>query len=272
MQYAMQVFEDTEHDPFRVIDRNGEPWFVLADVCRSLGIKNPSDAAARLDDDEKMTLDITEGHSGVRGGARRMTVINESGLYSVILRSDKPEAKQFKKWVTSEVLPSIRKTGGYGGRVPAFIRRYNENWNRVDAGYFSIMNELVVQLWGRLELAGRTMADRAPDGRENRPDNSVGRCFSDWLKKNHPTISDSFGYYIHKTPEWEGPVRQYPFSLLPLFREYVDGVWIKERAEGYLRTRDPAALPYLQKLLLPPNKARPGMMTTPTRFNIKKAS
>jgi prophage antirepressor-like protein len=230
MQYEMQVFEDSEHAEFRVFNRDGEPWFVLADVCRSLGIRNPSDAASRLDDDEKTTLDLTEGRPIPRAGARKVTIINESGLYSLIIRSDKPEAKRLKKWVTAEVLPSIRKTGGYHGRIPAFIRRYNENWDRIDSGHFSVLNELVVHLWGRLEHAGRTMADRAPDGTENRPDVSVGKCFSDWLKKHHPNISTAFSYYIHKTPEWEGEARQYPFSALPLFREYLDTVWIPERA------------------------------------------
>jgi hypothetical protein len=93
----------------------------LAEVCRVLKISNPSDAATRLDDDEKMTLDNTEGHSGQRGGAQSFTIINESGLYSLILTSRKREAKRFKKWVTAEVLPSIRKTGGYGELSPALI-------------------------------------------------------------------------------------------------------------------------------------------------------
>jgi prophage antirepressor-like protein len=134
MQYAMRVFEDADHDEFRIIDRDGEPWFVLAEVCKKLQIANPSDVAARLDDDEKLTLEISEGQSGVRGGARRMNIINESGLYSVILRSTKPEAKQFRKWVTSVVLPAIRKTGAYNtpARTPAFIQRYNENWDAVE--------------------------------------------------------------------------------------------------------------------------------------------
>lgn len=258
MQYEMQVFEDSDHAEFRVFNRDGEPWFVLADVCRSLGIKNTSDAAARLDDDEKGVAQID-----TLGGSQKLRIINESGLYSLILRSEKPEAKRLKKWVTAEVLPSIRKTGGYHGRIPAFIRRYNENWDRIDSGYFSVLNELVVHLWGRLEHAGRTMADRAPDGTENRPDVSVGRCFSDWLKKHHPNVSTAFSYYLHKTPEWEGGARQYPFSALPLFREYLDTVWIPERAPDYLRTRDPAALPYLQKLLPSPNKPRPGMIKSP---------
>jgi prophage antirepressor-like protein len=268
MQYVMQVFEDQEHAEFRVFNREGEPWFVLADVCRSLGIKNVSDAAARLDEDEKGVV-----QSDTLGGRQIVRIINESGLYSLTIRSDKPEAKRFKKWITAEVLPSIRKTGGYHGRVPAFIRRYNENWDRVDAGHFSVLNELVVHLWGRLEHAGRIMADRAPDGTENRPDTSVGRCFSDWLKKHHPTVSTSFGYYMHKTPEWEGEVRQYPFAMLQLFREYLDGVWIPERAEEYLRKRDPGSLPYLQKLLLPTTRPKPGMIKAPRwPARVKRAS
>ncbi|MEW6257437.1 MAG: Bro-N domain-containing protein [Pseudomonadota bacterium] len=97
----------------RLIDRNGEPWFVLADVCRVLEIGNPSDAASRLDEDEKMTLDNTEGHAGQRGGAQSYTIINESGLYSLVLTSRKPAAKRFKKWVTAEVLPTLRRTGVY---------------------------------------------------------------------------------------------------------------------------------------------------------------
>lgn len=264
MQFALKVFETEDHFDFRIIDRNGEPWFVLVDVCRAIDIKNPSDAASRLDADEKMTLALTEGQSGSRGGPRSMTVINESGLYSLILRSDKPEAKKFKKWVTSEVLPTIRKTGAYGSRVPAFIKRYNENWDRIEQGHFSVLNELVIRVWGRLEQSGHTMADKAPDGTEIRMDGSVGRCFSDWLKKHHPTISTSFSYYMHKTAQWEGEVRQYPMSMLPIFLEYVDTVWIPERAPDYFKTRDAAALPYLQKLLPDPSKPKAGMMKRPT--------
>lgn len=100
------TFEASE---IRVIPRDGEPWFVLADVCRVLEIGLTGDAARRLDDDEK-GMDIIH----TPGGPQEMTVINESGLYSLILTSRKPAAKRFKKWVTAEVLPTIRKTGGYG--------------------------------------------------------------------------------------------------------------------------------------------------------------
>lgn len=92
----------------RVLTREGDPWFVAADVARVLGIGRTEDAVRRLDDDEK-------GADTIRtpGGNQTVTIINESGLYSLVLTSRKPEAKRFKKWITSEVLPSIRKTGSY---------------------------------------------------------------------------------------------------------------------------------------------------------------
>lgn len=105
---------DFEGLPVRISDREGEPWFVLADTCRVLEIGNPSDAARRLDDDEKDALDIIDP----MGRPQRATVINESGLYSLILTSRKEAAKRFKTWVTKEVLPSIRKTGSYNAPDP----------------------------------------------------------------------------------------------------------------------------------------------------------
>ena len=92
----------------RTIQKDGEPWFVLKDVCNVLHIGNSRDVVARLDQDEKGV-----GQIDTLGGKQEMTIINESGLYNVILRSDKPEAKPFRKWVTSEVLPTIRRHGMY---------------------------------------------------------------------------------------------------------------------------------------------------------------
>lgn len=96
-----------------VIGENGEPWFVAADVCKVLEIGNVSQAMTRLDDDEKADITTNDTSSNGVTQKRNMTTINESGLYSLILTSRKPEAKRFKKWVTSEVLPAIRKTGSY---------------------------------------------------------------------------------------------------------------------------------------------------------------
>lgn len=251
MQHAMQVFHDASDDgEFRVIDRNGDPWFVLQDVCRKLDIAQAASVARLLDDDEK---DVLIMHT--LGGDQSFTIISESGLYSLILRSRKENAKAFRRWVTAEVLPSIRKNGGYGKQVPDFIRRFNENWDRVDAGYFSVISELVTRLWGRLEMVGHRMADRAPDGKQLRPDTSVGLLFSKWLDEHHPAVCKDYKMYVHKTPEWEGEARQYPRSLLPLFIEFVDDVWIPEHSERYFNTRDPAALPHLPKLLPKPRAA-----------------
>ena len=111
-----------ENQPVRIIqDKHGEPWFVAVDVCTALALSNPSDAIKRLDADEKMTLDTTEGHSGQRGGAQSLNLVSEAGLYSLILTSRKPEAKRFKRWLTHEVLPAIRKTGRYSVSDPVAI-------------------------------------------------------------------------------------------------------------------------------------------------------
>jgi anti-repressor protein len=99
----------------RVIDRDGDPWFIHADACRVLEITNTGSALARLDDDEKADIRLMDARSGQH---RSYAIISESGLYSLILRSDKPKAREFKKWVTGTVLPSIRRTGGYGTTDP----------------------------------------------------------------------------------------------------------------------------------------------------------
>lgn len=100
----LQIF-NYQSNEVRTIIKDGEPWFCLVDVCRVLDLSNPRSVAERLYADERRKFDLP------RQG--ETWFINESGLYNVILRSDKPEAKPFRKWVTSEVLPSIRKTGTY---------------------------------------------------------------------------------------------------------------------------------------------------------------
>ena len=92
----------------RIIVLNNHPWFVAADVCEILNLTNTTKAISNLDDDEK---GLTNSYT--LGGNQDLSIISESGLYALILRSRKPEAKKFRKWVTSEVLPAIRKTGAY---------------------------------------------------------------------------------------------------------------------------------------------------------------
>ena len=106
-----RVFGPYKRKPVRTITRDGNPWFVLADVCKVLEIANPSNVSHRLDDDEKATLHNAEGRAG--HGPQSYAIISESGLYSLIMVSRKPDAKRFRKWVTSEVIPAIRRDGGY---------------------------------------------------------------------------------------------------------------------------------------------------------------
>ena len=110
---VIKVFENHKFGQVRILLLENTPWFILVDVCKALEIGNPSQAMTRLDEDEKMTLTLNEGHSGQRGGAQMVNVVNEPGLYTLVLRSRKAEAKQFKRWITHEVLPTIRKHGAY---------------------------------------------------------------------------------------------------------------------------------------------------------------
>lgn len=103
----IQVF-NFEQNEVRTLQVNNQPYFVLADVCKVLDLTNSRAVSKRLDVDEKGVTQIY-----TPGGNQKVQIINESGLYAVILRSDKPQAKQFRKWITAEVLPTLRKTGTY---------------------------------------------------------------------------------------------------------------------------------------------------------------
>lgn len=109
MSKEIQIFKNDEFGQVRTTTINGEPWFVGKDVADILGYSNPRDAIAKhVDDDDRNTVAIRDGK-----GNPNQTIINESGLYALIIGSKLPTAKKFKRWVTSEVLPSIRKTGSY---------------------------------------------------------------------------------------------------------------------------------------------------------------
>lgn len=127
----LQIFNNEEFGEVRTAVVNDEPMFCLIDICKALEIKNATDVAKRLDEDELTRLNL-----GSRAGETNF--ITESGLYAVILRSDKPNAKKFRKWVTSEVLPSIRKTGSYGmpkttgGQIQLLAQGYTELEQKVN--------------------------------------------------------------------------------------------------------------------------------------------
>ena len=104
----IQTFENADFGAIRVSTVEGEPWFVAKDVCDALGISKYRDAVSRLDDDERGSVLVD-----TLGGAQETSTVSEPGLYKLIMRSRKPEAKAFQRWVTHEVLPAIRRTGGY---------------------------------------------------------------------------------------------------------------------------------------------------------------
>lgn len=105
-----QVFDNTEFGQLRVIqDDGGEPWFIAKDVCDALGLGNVGQALARLDEDEKSSITLNDGTPGNPNKA----IVSEPGLYALVLASRKPDARAFKRWVTHDVLPSIRRNGGY---------------------------------------------------------------------------------------------------------------------------------------------------------------
>ena len=106
MENIVETYTSKEFGKIRTVTKDNEPMFCLSDICKALEIKNATDVAKRLEEDEVTRLNL-----GSQSGETNF--VTESGLYAVILRSDKPNAKKFRKWVTSEVLPSIRKNGGY---------------------------------------------------------------------------------------------------------------------------------------------------------------
>jgi prophage antirepressor-like protein len=114
---------DFDGQRVRVVMVKGEPWWYATDVCKVLGIGNAPQAVSYLDDDERTTITTNDS-----GQTRNFMLVNESGLYSLIFRSRKPEAKRFQDWVCEEVLPAIRKTGSYQmGRIAKTAKRLKSN-------------------------------------------------------------------------------------------------------------------------------------------------
>lgn len=116
----LTVFESPEFGSIRTVEMDGEPWLVGKDVAQALGYTDTDQALRRhVDDEDKLTRNFDGS-----GQNRSMTIINESGLYSLVLSSKLPTAKKFQRWVTSDVLPSIRRTGGYVANDELFIQTY----------------------------------------------------------------------------------------------------------------------------------------------------
>lgn len=151
MNETMQTF-NYDNNQVRTVMQDGEPWFVLKDVCNVLGIANDRNVAARLDNDERGVYQMD-----TLGGTQKMNIINEWGLYNIILRSDKPQTKSFRRWVTHEVLPAIRKSGSYTDTENKFAKYCPVSFERAKA-------TMLVQQRNR--LAGRSLREMPLTWRE----------------------------------------------------------------------------------------------------------
>lgn len=145
----LQIFNYNDKQ-VRTVQKDGEPWFVLKDVCEVLGLGSSHKVYDRLDEDERNQIPVIDSI----GRNQNTAIINESGLYNVILRSDKPEARPFRKWVTGEVLPAIRRHGAY--MTPETIEAALLNPDTI----IKIATELKSEREKRLTLEGKVAADR----------------------------------------------------------------------------------------------------------------
>lgn len=240
---------DNKLDRVRTVEIDGEVWFVAADVAKVLGYSNPRDAIAR----HCKSRGVVKRDIPTSSATQAVTLINEPNVYRLIVKSQLPSAERFEEWLFEEVLPSIRKTGGYGidrRKTSNFVLRYFKNFDQIKPGTFSVITELYIRLYGRLEHTGYVVPDKGWDGKEMRPDVSVGRCFAAFLRDNYPSVPDEFETYTHTFESgYQCEARLYPIDLISIFIRFVDEVWIPKNAESYFKSRDPKALDFLPKLL-----------------------
>lgn len=122
MEQVIKIFENEEFGKVRTVVKDGEPWLVGKDVAEILGYSNTRDALSRhVDTEDKTTIVISDSGSNYKS---KTTIINESGFYSLVLSSKMPRAKEFKRWVTANILPTLRRTGGYVANEDMFIENY----------------------------------------------------------------------------------------------------------------------------------------------------
>ena len=207
----LQIFKSHEFGEIRTTIQNGEPWFVAADVCKALDIENNRKATNRLDDDEKNTVTLSDGNRG----NPNTTIVNEAGLYSLVLGSRKPEAKAFKRWITHEVLPTIRRTGGYVNSAEACIDHYLPNADESTRTMFRAQLKAIEELNAKIEAdkpkvlfadavsssdTTILVGEMAKILKQNGVDIGQKRFF-EWLRQN--------GYLIkRKGSEWNMPTQR----------------------------------------------------------------
>ncbi len=206
MENIIKIFENEEFGKIRTLVKDGEPWWILKDICQVLEMKSNSagEVVKRLDKDEYDSIGLTDS----LGRKQKAYIVNESGLYSILVRSDKPKSQPFRKWITTKVLPTIRKTGGYVANEDMFIENYHpfldepyQNLFRLQMIAINQLNERIRHDQPLVEFANQVLnTDNLIDmnamaklaAEENI---SIGRnrLFS-WLRKNRILMSDNLPY------------------------------------------------------------------------------
>ncbi len=223
MSNELQIFNSPEFGNIRAIEVDGEPWMVGKDVATALGYSD-TDKAIRnhVDDEDKLTRQI-----GGSGQNRNMMIINESGLYSLILSSKLPSAKQFKRWITSEVLPAIRKTGGY-------IPTDGADDKEILARAFLIANRTIEE---KNAVIAQQKAKIAADAPAVSFANDVGECKDDvTVEKFAKATFERFGLGRNKMHAWLRENKFLTDKRIP-FQKYMDAGWFRtfeELRNGHL--------------------------------------
>lgn len=188
-----EIVKVYKNSPVRIVEKDGEPWFVAKDVCDILALGNPRSSIALLDEDERGVHSMDPP-----SGKQEMGIISEAGLYSLILRSRKPEAKAFKRWVTHEVLPSIRKTGAYlspgmsNEQVKALVATLEEEmYRRIQA------ENRLAKLEAHAEELARSAIPATPFGELSQKTGRPRTCLvRNYLRSAQEVKQEHFGTYI----------------------------------------------------------------------------
>ena len=188
-----EIVKVYKNSPVRIVEKDGEPWFVAKDVCDILALGNPRSSIALLDEDERGVHSMD-----TPSGKQEMGIISEAGLYSLILRSRKPEAKAFKRWVTHEVLPSIRKTGAYlspgmsNEHVKALVATLEEEmYRRIQA------ENRLAKLEAHAEELARSAIPATPFGELSQKTGRPRTCLvRNYLRSAQEVKQEHFGTYI----------------------------------------------------------------------------
>lgn len=240
----LSVFQ-FESNNVRVLMVDNEPWFVAKDICEILEVRNVSDALDRLDSDEKNTIVLSDGNRGNPNTA----IISESGMYALVLSSRKPEAKPFRKWVTSEVLLSLRKTGTYSlpsaptATKPGCLLAYEERVLqlpqklKVPEGYWTVLEESAYLLLHIEQVL------KVPVNHSDLLDGSIGKMWSAHRKDKDWTRPIKLCKYQYPDGRWCNP-NAYEWSELGYFRGFMKQDYTHTHLPKYLDRKYPGLVKF----------------------------